>query len=99
MDLRERAKEVLAQTHLMTIAVRDEQGVWAADVIFVYDEALRLYWISDPETRHSRAIAENGEVAATITASTQSKEPNFGLQLAGRAQKLHPRKLRHTGGL
>lgn len=89
MNLKERAKEVLAQSHLMTLAVHDAEGVWAADVIFVYDEELRLYWISDPGTRHARAVDISGEAAATITASRQSKEPNFGLQIAGRVQKLH----------
>lgn len=88
IDLRARAKEVLAQTHVMTLAVHDEAGVWAADVIFVYDDELRLYWISDPDTRHSRAIEADGEAAATITASTKSKEPDFGLQLAGKVQRL-----------
>ena len=37
--------------------------------------------------RHSQAILKNGQVAGTITASTESKVPNFGIQFSGMAGK------------
>jgi uncharacterized protein len=88
MDLRNRVREVLAGTHLMSLSTRDDAGLWAADVIFVFDDELNLYWMSDPTARHSKAIVENGEVAGTVTSSVVGKVPNFGVQFAGRAEKL-----------
>jgi uncharacterized protein YhbP (UPF0306 family) len=44
--------------------------------------------MSDPDTRHSKAILKNKKVAGSITQSTKSKEPNFGIQLEGKAEQL-----------
>ena len=88
IDLRERVKTVLVNTHLMSLATVDEGGLWVADAIFIHDDSLNLYWMSSPAARHSRAILKHPQVAGTITASTRSKEPNFGIQFAGRAEKI-----------
>lgn len=40
-----------------------------------------LFWISETETRHSKAIAKNNYVAATITVSNNPGEDNIGLQI------------------
>lgn len=88
MDLRERVKEVLRGTHLMSLATRDAEGLWVADVIFIYDDDLTLYWMSDPAARHSRAILKSEEAAGTITASAAGKVPNLGIQFAGHAEKI-----------
>ncbi len=86
----EKAKvlEVLGKVHLMSLATVDAEGVWVADVIFIYDEDLNIYWMSHPDARHSRAILEHAQVAGTITLSTQSKEMNLGIQFAGNARKI-----------
>lgn len=88
VDIRERIKEVLAKTHLMSLGVVDAQGPWVADVVFIYDDDMNIYWMSDPEARHSKAILKNNRVAGSITHSTQSKEPNFGIQFEGVAEQL-----------
>ena len=88
IDIRERIIEVLSQTHLMSLAISDVNGPWVADVIFIYDEDLNIYWMSDPETRHSQAILGNNRVAGSITYSTKSKEHNFGIQFEGVAEQL-----------
>ncbi len=88
MNLTRRTLEVLEKTHLMSLATQDAGGVWVSDVIFIYDDKRTLYWIFDPESRHSKAIMENESVAGTITVSTKSKEPNFGIQFSGVAEKI-----------
>jgi uncharacterized protein YhbP (UPF0306 family) len=87
MDLKERVKEVLEAGYLMSLATCDENGVWVSDVIFIFDEACTIYWMSDPDTRHSKAIATNGTVAATITVSGKN-EPNLGIQITGSARRI-----------
>lgn len=88
IDLRSRVRTALEKAHLMSLATRDADGLWVADLIFVYDECLNIYWMSSTETRHSCAIAQNSEVAGTITVSVKSKEPNLGIQFAGKAERM-----------
>ncbi len=87
-DTRTRVLEVLQQTHLMSLGTVDPGGVWVADVIFLHDDDLNLYWMSAPDSRHSRAVLESGRAAGTITYSTKSKEPNLGIQFEGIAERL-----------
>lgn len=88
MDIKARAAQVLGEGHLMSLATVDEGGVWVADVIFVFDDELNLYWMSDPSVRHSQALLTNSQVAGTITVSNKSGEPNLGIQFSGRAEKI-----------
>ncbi len=59
-----------------------------APVIYIFDDSLTLYWMSDPDVRHSMAILENPSVAATIAISNKSGEKNLGLQISGKAKKI-----------
>ncbi|PIR88672.1 MAG: hypothetical protein COU09_01105 [Candidatus Harrisonbacteria bacterium CG10_big_fil_rev_8_21_14_0_10_44_23] len=83
IDIRERVFEVLENTHLMSLAVVDKDGPWVADVVFIYDKDFNIFWMSDPEARHSRAISNSFKAAGSITNSVKSKEPDFGLQFSG----------------
>jgi uncharacterized protein YhbP (UPF0306 family) len=83
-----RILETLEKGHLMSLATHDADGVWVSDLIYVYDDDLNIYWISSTETRHSKAVALNKDVAGTITVSAKSKEPNLGIQFSGTAQKI-----------
>ena len=80
--------EILEKTHIMSLATKDEGGLWVSDLVFIFDDDLNIYWMSDPDARHSQAILKNSEVAGTITFSTKSKEPNLGIQFFGRANKI-----------
>ncbi|MBI2483054.1 pyridoxamine 5'-phosphate oxidase family protein [Candidatus Uhrbacteria bacterium] len=86
--LRGRVGEALGAGYLMSLGTVDDGGVWVAEVIYVHDDALRIYWMSDPDTRHSRAIASHPQVAATITVHAIGA-PNFGLQVSGRAERIN----------
>lgn len=88
INLKEKIMEILKQTHLMSLGVSDKNGPWVADVIFIYDDDLNIYWMSDPEARHSKAILLNNKIAGSITHSTKSKESNLGIQFEGNAEKL-----------
>lgn len=83
VDIKKRIFEVLGKAHLMSLATHDDVGPWVADVIFIYDEDMNIYWMSDPETRHSKAVLKNNKSAGSITCSTKSKELNFGIQVEG----------------
>jgi uncharacterized protein YhbP (UPF0306 family) len=88
MDIESKILEVLEKGHLMSLATSDEGGLWVSDVVYVFDEDLSLYWMSDPDARHSQAILKNKQVAGTITISNKSKELNLGIQFSGIAEKI-----------
>lgn len=87
-NLKDLAQSILEKGHLMSLAIADDGGLWVSDVIYVFDDDWNLYWLSEVATRHSKAILKNNNVAATITISNKSKEPNEGLQIAGIAEKI-----------
>jgi uncharacterized protein YhbP (UPF0306 family) len=86
-DLKKLAQSILDQGHLMSLGTVDDGGVWVSDVIFVDDGKFNIYWISDPDVRHSQAILKNPKVGATITVSNP-REPGVGLQIEGTAEKI-----------
>jgi uncharacterized protein YhbP (UPF0306 family) len=87
INLRERVKEVLALGRLVSLGTVDDGGVWVADVLYVYDEALNIYWMSSDKVRHSKAIIANPRVAGSITIEGPAKD-NFGIQFEGTGEKL-----------
>ncbi|TSC82553.1 MAG: hypothetical protein G01um101420_220 [Parcubacteria group bacterium Gr01-1014_20] len=86
-NLKDLIKEVLEKGYLMSLAVQDDGGVWVSDVIYIHDEDLNIYWMSDPDVRHSKAIGRTSPVAASITISDRG-ENNLGLQFEGVAEKI-----------
>src|SRR6185295_12930103 len=86
-DIKSLIKEVLEKGYLMSLGTHDEGGVWVSDVIFIHDDDLNLYWMSDPDVRHSKAVLQNPKIAGTITANLP-KEDNLGIQFHGVAEKI-----------
>jgi uncharacterized protein YhbP (UPF0306 family) len=86
-NLKELSKEILEKGYLVSLATLDEVGVWVADVIYIYDDDFNIYWMSDPDARHSRALLKNKKVAGTITISGQG-EDNLGIQFEGVAERI-----------
>lgn len=83
--LRERIRGYLEAHHVLTLATVDEGGPWAAALFYASDEAMNLYVLSDPATRHGRAIGQGAPVAATVHDETREWEAIKGLQLWGNA--------------
>jgi uncharacterized protein YhbP (UPF0306 family) len=80
--------KILAEGYLMSLGVADNGGPWVSDVIYVYDNRMSIFWLSEIKTRHSQAIIKNGKASATITISNQGDQSNVGLQIEGAAEKI-----------
>ncbi len=87
-DISRYVQEVLEKGYLMSLATVDTAGPWVADVVYVHKEDFSLYWGSHILSRHSRALERNALVAASITLTQRAGEPDIGLQIAGKAQKV-----------
>jgi len=86
-EIKNLAIKVLEDGYLMSLGTVDDGGVWVADVIYIYDENLNLYWLSFPRARHSKAIESNKKVACTITTSWETGQER-ALQIEGVAEKV-----------
>ena len=88
MDIKARIKEVLRRGYLMSLGTQDDGGVWVADVIYTHDDDLNIYWMSDPEARHSKALMKSPQVAGSITVTSYGEKPELGVQFFGKAEKI-----------
>ncbi len=88
-DVKALIKEVLEKGYLMSLATVDEAGPWVSELVYVHDDALNVYWLSVPETRHSQAILKDPRVAATIgLCHGRDLGEKVGLQIQGVAEKI-----------
>jgi len=85
--IKELVKEVLEKGYLLHLATVDDGGIWIAPVIYIFDDTLNIYWMSDPDVRHSEAVLKNPQVAGTITVSGQG-EKNLAIQFSGVAERI-----------
>lgn len=81
-------RELLGAHGTVTLATQGPQGPWAATVFFASDDALNLYFVTDPRTRHGRDMMDGGPVAAAINRDIHTWDEVLGLQLSGRASVL-----------
>lgn len=85
--LRDRICAFLAQHNTMTLATVDQGGApQAAAVFYAADDALDLFFLSSPNSRHSANLTRQPRVAASIQADNQAWQAIQGLQIEGVAR-------------
>jgi len=86
--------DVIAANRYMTLATADGRGVpWASPVWFATEDEHTFYWVSDPNARHSRNIAERPEIALVIFDSTVVPGEARAVYIAARAEQVTPAEL------
>jgi len=81
------ALEYLRDHHVLTLAVTDAKGPWAAAVFYAAD-GFRCLFLSDPRSRHARAIEGDRRTAATVNDQPEDWRAIRGLQLEGTCRRL-----------
>ncbi len=96
--MKDRVRTFLAEHNCMTLATVGPDGApQAAAVFYAADEELNLYFLSSPTSRHSRNLAQQPTVAATIQADGQAWQAIRGLQIEGVAHQVeNVRELAHA---
>jgi pyridoxine/pyridoxamine 5'-phosphate oxidase len=83
--------EIIAANRYMTLATADADGVpWASPVWFATEDERSFYWVSDPDARHSRNIAQRPEIALVIFDSTVTPGEARAVYMAARAEQVDP---------
>lgn len=87
-------ERIVRANQYMVLATADDVGVpWATPVWFATDDARTLYWVSSPETRHSRNISARPQVGIAIFDSTQVPGTGKGVYLSAVAAPVPPDEL------
>lgn len=81
--------DFLKTNKMMQVATFGKDHPWIANVYYVFDNDLNLYFLSGEKTLHCRQIAENEKVACAISDSHQGlHDKQIGLQMWGTAKKI-----------
>lgn len=84
--LKERVMDLLRRNRTMTLACGDDDGIWSAPVFYAND-GYSLIWVSNPNSRHSKAFEANGKAAVSIYKSDTEWQKIQGLQISGHVEK------------
>lgn len=61
------ARRIIDTNHYLTLATADRDGrPWASPVYYTPDDGSDFYWVSRPDSRHSRNLADRPEVGVVI---------------------------------
>jgi uncharacterized protein YhbP (UPF0306 family) len=86
-DPNERIADFLDRHHVLSLATAGTAGAHAANVFYGRD-GFSLFWVSDPDSRHSRDIEENRRVAVTVAPDTADFTAIRGVQMHGTARRV-----------
>jgi nitroimidazol reductase NimA-like FMN-containing flavoprotein (pyridoxamine 5'-phosphate oxidase superfamily) len=82
-----RARRILTDNRFMTLATADREGrPWASPVWFATADNRDFFWVSSPDARHSRNIAERPEVGIVVFDSTQTPGDGLAVYLSAMAE-------------
>ncbi len=83
--IKETVLKYLKEHYTLTLATAGDETPWATAVFYAND-GFFLYFLSDPESRHSKDIAENPVVAVTVNEDYHDWRKIKGIQMEGKAE-------------
>jgi nitroimidazol reductase NimA-like FMN-containing flavoprotein (pyridoxamine 5'-phosphate oxidase superfamily) len=88
-ELNDLARTVVDANSYMALGTADEAGrPWVSPVWFASEDYRHFYWVSSPETRHSRNIEARPEVAIAIFDSSVPVGGAQAVYVFGQAEEL-----------
>lgn len=81
-EARERVLRYLREHNTLTLATWEAERPWAA-ALFYASDGFTLYFLSDPQSRHSLDLAANPQVAVTIQEDYHEWTRIKGVQMEG----------------
>ncbi len=86
--LHEIAREIIRENIYLTLATSDGGRPWASPLFYCTDDDYNFYFISLPDSFHSRHIGENPSVAFAIFDSRQAEGTGNGVQGSGSVERV-----------
>lgn len=79
----------LKKQHVLSVCCRDGEAFWCANCFYVFDEAGMAFWImTEADTRHGAMMAQQPQVAGTVSGQTKTVMLIKGIQYLGKAHLL-----------
>lgn len=79
----------LKKNHVVTLCATAGDDLWCASCFYVADtDAMMLYFLTEPHTRHGILMQQNPQVAGTISAQTVTVAKIRGIQFRGEVRAL-----------
>ncbi len=89
MDKIEKARKIISDILYITLATSSKDGVpWNSPVYSAYDENYNFFWVSSPESKHSKNIEANNRVAIVIYNSTDPEGTGEGVYILAKGYEL-----------
>jgi nitroimidazol reductase NimA-like FMN-containing flavoprotein (pyridoxamine 5'-phosphate oxidase superfamily) len=83
------ARGLIDENVYMVLGTADARGVpWGSPVFFSPHDYREFYWVSSPDTRHSRNLAERAEISIVIFDSRTVVGTAEAVYVAGTAQQV-----------
>lgn len=93
------ARGIVEANNYLTLATADRDGLpWASPVYYTPD-GTDFYWVSRPDSRHSRNIAERPEVGIVIYDTTVPVGTGEAVYLGARAKRVGDADLDRCAGI
>lgn len=86
-ELKHTVLAYLRDHNTLSLATAGPDGPWAAAVFYIND-GFDLYFLSEPDTRHSRNVAAHPQVSATINEDYKNWRLIQGIQLEGTCEMI-----------
>jgi pyridoxine/pyridoxamine 5'-phosphate oxidase len=84
------ARRIIESNVYMTLATADRDGrPWASPVWFAHEDFSRFVWVSKPEARHSRNLAERPQAGIVIFDSTVGRGASEAVYVEAEAEQVH----------
>ena len=83
--LKKTALNYLKEHYTMIIATAKDKAPWAT-AVFYANNGFTLYFLSNPESRHSKDVAGNPVVAVTVNEDYHDWRKIKGIQMEGKAE-------------
>ena len=96
--LRRHAESVVSECRYLVLATSTLSGTpWATPVYFATTPRWTFWWVSSPDSRHSRNIAVNPHVALTVFDSSVEVGEASAVYADARAEECAPREAAEIG--
>ena len=79
----------LKKQHVLAVCCRNDEALWCASCFYAFDETDMAFWImTEADTRHGAMMAQQPQVAGTVSGQTTTVMLIKGIQYQGVARLL-----------
>ncbi|MCD4720351.1 MAG: pyridoxamine 5'-phosphate oxidase family protein [Desulfobacula sp.] len=91
-EIKDKARRLINETRVMTLAVSDKDIPWSSPVYFVFHDN-RFYFFSNENSRHIKYAKDQKIISASIFHDSDRIDRIFGFQMSGMLEKVSKKTL------